>query len=268
MHLTVRPRDCDLSRCDVRCSGLNFLPEEALRTASLLVCGLLFLTSCTTSKPAPITQAEIVRRTQELADAVAPGNKDPWKEYFADDAMYFDEQGHNMDKVALVASIEPLPAGTSGKIKVQNSQFHLAGDTAIHSYDMDENETVQGQNLRARYHATDTWMYRNGEWRIIAGQVLRYYEDPAAGEADVSKFRDYVGTYELAPGDQAVVTSENDKLFVQRGTSPKVELVPEAADIFFRRGVEGRRLFHHTGGKVDSMIDRRNNEDIVWRKVG
>lgn len=241
--------------------------EEALKPATLLICAFLFLTSCVTSKPAPITQAEIVRRTQELSDAVAPGNKDPWKEYFADDAMYFDEQGHNMDKVALVASIEPLRAGVSGNIKVQNSQFHLAGDTAIHSYDMDESETVQGQNLHARYHATDTWMYRNGQWRIIAGQVLRYYEDPATGVADVSKFPDYAGTYELAPGDRAVVTNENGKLFVQRGTGPKVELVPEVADIFFRKGVEGRRLFHYAGGKVDSMIDRRNNEDIVWKKV-
>jgi hypothetical protein len=101
--------------------------EEALKPATLLICAFLFLTSCVTSKPAPITQAEIVRRTQELSDAVAPGNKDPWKEYFADDAMYFDEQGHNMDKVALVASIEPLGAGVSGNIKVQNSLFHLAG---------------------------------------------------------------------------------------------------------------------------------------------
>src|SRR5437879_505883 len=31
-----------------------------------------------------ITQDELVRRTQELSDAVAPGNKEPWKKYFAD----------------------------------------------------------------------------------------------------------------------------------------------------------------------------------------
>jgi len=32
--------------------------------------------------------------------------------------------------------------------------------------------------------------------------------------------------------------------------------------------VEGRILFHRTeSGKVDSLYDRRNNEDVVWRKV-
>ena len=52
----------------------------------------------------------------------------------------------------------------------------------------------------------------------------------------------------------------------QRGER-KESLIPEAADIFFRKGVEGRILFHFTNGKVDKLIDRRNNEDVVWKKV-
>jgi len=32
--------------------------------------------------------------------------------------------------------------------------------------------------------------------------------------------------------------------------------------------VEGRVLFRYAdNGKVDALIDRRNNEDIVWRKT-
>jgi hypothetical protein len=59
----------------------------------------LALTSC---KPKnEITQDELVRRTQELFDSVAPGNQAPWKKYFADDCMYFDEKGRNTNKAAL-----------------------------------------------------------------------------------------------------------------------------------------------------------------------
>jgi hypothetical protein len=29
---------------------------------------------------------------------------------------------------------------------------------------------------------TDTWMRRGGDWRIVASQVLRYYEDPNFGK--------------------------------------------------------------------------------------
>jgi hypothetical protein len=45
-------------------------------------------------------------------------------------------------------------------------------------------------------------------------------------------------------------------------------LIPEAGDLFFVKGVEGRRLFRRgDDGKVDAMIDRRNNEDVLWKKV-
>jgi hypothetical protein len=215
-----------------------------------------------------ITQQDLVARTQELFDAVAGGDQRPWKKYFAEDAMYFDETGHNMDKTALVKSIVALPEGYSGNIKIVHAQSRILGDTAIHSYDMDESETVWGQQLSARYHATDTWMRRGGSWQIVAGQVLRYYEDPAAGKADTSAFPQYVGKYQLAPGIIMTITAEGAQLFAQRGDRPKDLLLPEATNIFFRKGAEGRRLFHYgDNGKVDALIDRRNNEDIVWKKI-
>jgi hypothetical protein len=219
-------------------------------------------------KNGAITQEELVRNTQELFDAVAIGNQEPWKKYFAEDAMYFDEKGRNMDKAALVKDIAPLPKGYSGTIKIARVQSHIENNIAILSYDMDETETIYGQNLTARYHATDTWMLRQGKWQIVAGQVLRYYEDPAPGKTDTTKFSDYIGTYELAPGTIMTVTAENDHLYAQRGDRPKDELFPEASPIFFRKGIEGRRLFHYAdNGKVDTMIDRRNNEDVIWKKI-
>ena len=203
-----------------------------------------------------------------MFDAVVPGDQTPWRQYIADDAFYFDEKGRNMDKKALLADLSPMPAGYAGTIKLARVQSHIAGDTAIMSYDLEETETVFGQELHARYHETDTWMNRNGDWRIVAGQVLRYYEDPAPGKADASKFSDYVGTYQLAPGNERTVSTEQGKLYSQRSERPKDELLPEAADIFFRKSVEGRILFgHDNGGKVNALIDRRNNEDIVWKKI-
>ena len=40
-----------------------------------------------------ITQDELVRRTQEIDDAVASGNQEPFKKYFAEDVLYSDEKG-------------------------------------------------------------------------------------------------------------------------------------------------------------------------------
>ena len=215
----------------------------------------------------PITQDELVRRTQELYNAVVPGNQAPWKKYFADDCIFADEKGRVFDKPKLIGDITPLPSGYSGTIKIENAQSRIIGNTAILSYDADETETIFGQNLKARYHVTDTWLQRNGNWQIIASQAHRYYEDPALGKADTKRFAYYIGTYELAPRQTRSVTAEGDKLFVERN-GKKEQLLPETSEIFFRKGVEGRILFRYaSSGKVDALVDRRNNEDVIWRKT-
>jgi ketosteroid isomerase-like protein len=210
---------------------------------------------------------ELMRHAQELFDAVTAGNAELWKKYFADDCLFFDEKGRNMTKAELVADIQPLPKGYSGAIKVGKARTLIEGGTAILSYDVDETETVFGQNMTARYHVTDTWLHRKDTWQIAASQVFRYYEDPAVGKIDTKKLPDFAGTYELAPGQTRKVFVEADKLFVER-KGKREQLFAEASDIFFRKGVEGRILFRYAAnGKVDALIDRRNNEDIMWRKI-
>ena len=214
-----------------------------------------------------ITQEELVRRTQELFDAVVPGNREPWKKYYADDCIFADEKGRTLNKTALVADITPMPKGYSGTIKIVRPESRIFGDTAVLSYDLDETETIFGQNLTARYHEIDTWLRRDGQWQIIAAQAHRYYEDPAIGKADRKRFPDFVGTYELVPGRSRTVMLNGDQLTIERD-GKREQLFPESCDIFFRKGVEGRILFRNdANNKVDALIDRRNNEDVIWRKA-
>ncbi len=228
---------------------------------------IILATTLAHAADVPITQDELVRRTQELYDAIVPGNQAPWKKYFADDCIFSDEKGRTLDKTKLVADITPVPAGYSGAIKVDNVQSRIIGDTAVLSHDANEIETIFGQNLTARYHITDTWLRRSGEWKIIASQAHRYYEDPAIGKSDPKKFGDFIGIYELAPGQTRSVTAASENLFVER-KGKKEQLFPETCDLFFRKGVEGRLLFRYDAdGMVDALIDRRNNEDIVWHKT-
>ena len=233
----------------------------------LTLIGFLSLATVVSAADVPITQDELIRRTQELYDSLVSGNQAPWRKHFADDCMFADEKGRFFDKPKLIADITPLPPGYSGTIKIQNAQSRIVGNTAILSYDADESERIFGQNLKARYHITDTWLQRNGNWQIIASQAHRYYEDPAVGKADPKKFADFIGTYELAPGQTRSVTCEVDNLFIERN-GKKEQLLPETSELFFRKGVEGRILFRYADtGKVDALIDRRNNEDVIWRKT-
>jgi Domain of unknown function (DUF4440) len=240
--------------------------RKVLITFFAVALTFLGLVSC--KRQNAITQDELVRRTRELFDSVAEGDRTPWRTYLAEDCMYFDEKGRNMDKSALVADVTPLPTGYSGSIKMGKVQSHIEKNLAILSYDLDETEKVYSQEMSARYHATDTWMRRNGKWQIIAGQVFRYYEDPAPGRVNPAGFAEYVGIYELAPGNTLTIATDGKQLYRQRGDRPRELLIPEASEIFFRKGVEGRLLFRRIDNQtVDALIDRRNNEDIVWKKI-
>src|SRR5215469_7851244 len=200
--------------------------------AAVLLSLAILATGCGSSQQSAISHHELVRRTQETMDAVALGNPEPWKNYFAEDGMYFDEKGHFMDKAALLKDVSPLPDGYSGAIKVQHAKSNVLRDTAVVSYDLDETEVVFGQALKARYHGTDTWVRRNGQWQMVAGQMLRYYEDPALGKANPSAYRDYAGTYELAPGITRVVRVNLPQIIVERSGRVPETLLPEAPDLF------------------------------------
>ena len=185
--------------------------------------------------------------------------------------MYHDEKGRSLDKAKLVADLTPLPKGYSGSIEVRNPESRMTEETAILTYDLDETETIFGQELHARYHETDTWLRRQGQWQIVAAQAFRYYEDPVPGKANPDKFRACTGTYEVSKESErkTMVTAEGNNLFMERTGGKKVQLFPESGDIFFRKGVEGRILFRfNSDGKVEALIDRRNNEDVVWKKIG
>lgn len=241
------------------------MAQTLFRIATVL---LLISVYPSTSPAQMITQEELLKRTQQLFDALVPGDKAPFQRYFADDVLFHDEKGRSMTKTQLLDDVTPMPKGYSGSIKVVGAQSIIHGDTAILSYDCDETETIFGQELHARYHETDTWLFRNSEWQIAAAQVMRYYEDPSEGKADPKLFPQFIGEYELAPGTQIKITSEGGKLYSQRGDRPKVQLLPESSEVFFVKGVEGRKLFRRgPDGRIDALIDRRNNEDVIWKKV-
>ena len=251
-------------------SGRRCLKESEMKrglVASLVVA--VFVCPAARGVDMPkITEVVLVQRTQELYDAVGPGNQAPWKKYVAEDAMFFDEKGRAMDKAALMEDLQPLPSGYSGMIRVVHPKSLLAANVAILSYDCDEVETVFGRELHARYHSTDTWLYRNQRWQIVASQTLRYYEDPAVGAVAEAMLNDYLGAYELSEGNVVTVTRQGSDLYAQRNSGKPYLLLPESTDLFFRVGVEGRRLFHRdAAGHVDMMIDRRNNEDLLWKKI-
>jgi hypothetical protein len=235
-------------------------------------------------------QAALTRTTQALLDGIGTGDTAVWRRALAPDAVLGDENGVVRRPDAVLAGLGPLPPGFEGTIRLADPVLRLAGGLAVLSYDALEHETIHGQRLATRYHTTDTWTCvadgggkrRVGEasehsgsdalaagWRLVASQTAVIPSEHVAAAVDSVVLRAYVGTYALADGIEYAVSARDGQLEGRRAGRPPEALFPLGCDRFFRRGAtRGERVFRRgADGRVDAMIDRRDNNDLVWRRV-
>lgn len=219
--------------------------------------------------PATDAEREVKRISQELLDAIASGNKAVWERYLADDCIYSDENGRMLNKAQLIDDLRPLPAGYSGSITIAESQIRVHKDAAVLANRMIENETIYGQKIVTEYHATETYVKRDGRWQMLASHVIVVPSERKSITLKPQSLDDFTGQYEMAPGVTYTITRKDDKLIGQRAGRPEEELLAMAENILFRKGtVRGEKVFvRDNGGRVTQMIDRRDNNDLIWKKV-
>ncbi len=243
-------------------------PQRFAATA-LCFASALAAAPAAAQQPADSTAAPLVRISQALMDAVATGDTAVWKRWLAPDGVFTDENGRTRTKAEVIAELGPLPAGYVGHIRVANPRVALAGDVAVLSYDAMEDLTLYGQRLDTHFHGTDTFVLRDGAWRVIGQQVQVLPAELRPVPVDPATFDALAGTYELGPGVRYTVARDGARLMGRRGDRPAEELLPLGCNRFFRRGSpRGERFFvRDAAGRVTGMIDRRDNEDLLWRRV-
>jgi hypothetical protein len=215
------------------------------------------------------TEQQLTRIAQELFDAVPAANKAVWERYVADDVIYTDENFQVMTKKQLLDGLSPLPKGYAGSIRMADIHSRINGDAAVLSYRVLEEETVFGQKLSPVYLATDTYFKRNGHWQMIASHVTVVPGDQKAVVLKPERYKSLVGSYELTPGVTYSVTLEDGKLVGQRSGRAMEELLPADENTFFIKGrLRGEKVFvRDETGRTTQMLDRRENNDLVWKKV-
>ncbi|HEV7473737.1 MAG TPA: DUF4440 domain-containing protein [Pyrinomonadaceae bacterium] len=216
-----------------------------------------------------VTEKELVRIAQELFDAVPIGDKAPWEKYLADDVIYTDENWHILTKKDLLENLSPLPKGYSGTIRMANVQSRINGDAAVLSYRVLEEEYVFGQRLTPIYLETDTYFKRHGRWQLIASHVIVLPSERKPITVGEEAYKSVVGQYELTAGVTYTIAVEAGKLIGQRTGRDKEELLPADSSTFFRKGtVRGEKVFiRDANGRVIAMLDRRENNDLTWKKI-
>jgi hypothetical protein len=246
-----------------------------MRSVLAVLCWFAFSSSLgiaqTTVQTSPdsTTEQELVRIAQELLDAVAVGDKAVWEKYLADDVIYTDENWHVLTKKDLLDALAPLPEGFSGSIRIANVQSRIHGDCAVLSYRALEEEHIFGQSLNPTYLITETYCKRDGRWQLLASHVIVRPSERKPMAINPKSYKTFVGEYQLTPGVAYAITLEDDKLMGQRTGRAKEELLPADENTFYPQGtLRSEKVFvRDATGRVAHLLDRRENNDLVWKKV-
>ncbi|MEO5797974.1 MAG: DUF4440 domain-containing protein [Gemmatimonadales bacterium] len=211
----------------------------------------------------------VVAISQRLLDAIALGDTATWSRYLSADAIFADEEATIRDRATMLQQLSPLPPGVSGHICIVAPHAVVHGDVAVVTYDGMEDERVFGQLLQTHYHVTDTYVREDGAWRVLGSHTAVLPSEHKAVSASPRLLNDYLGRYALTPGTAYTLTRNGDRLFGQRGHHAPEEFLPLGIDHFFRVGaVRGELVFHRDAHRrVDALIDRRDNNDLLWRRL-
>lgn len=222
------------------------------------------------AEPAPPGIEAVLRAmTQELADAVAPGNVAPWQAYLDAGFIQLDENGTVRTKTELLRELQPLPAGLVGSIAVDRFRAELFGDTVVVAVELQESLDYHGQRLHTRFRSLDTWRRTPDGWRLIGQHTAAVLRDPPAAALSRDALCAYAGTYRLTAAIVTRISCGADGLTAEREGRPAVRYRPELRDLFFAPGQpRSRRVFlRDARGRITGFADRREGEDIVWQRV-
>ncbi|MFI4970338.1 MAG: nuclear transport factor 2 family protein [Lysobacterales bacterium] len=215
------------------------------------------------------TQAELVNLTRELMDALPGGNAAAWQRILADDALIVDEFGRRQNKAEIVKDIHPFPGGFSGSIEIRDPQLRLHGDTAVLQGEEYEQETVFGQQLVVRYIFSNTFVRRDGAWKLLAAIDVTLPTPPPALVVDDLRLDDYPGVYRYGPGRAFTLAIDAGALFyTTRAGSKRTRLDVVARDVFMDDGDERNLLIFRRGGngRVVELIERRKFNDLHLKR--
>ena len=241
-----------------------------MRNIGVLLLGLSLVFRSLAQSPAPDSLANaagLLRIEQKLLDGIATGDTALWKQYLAPAFMIVNEDGSRSDRAVFLHDLKPLPQNTSGHINIVNPHFNFTGNIAVLNYVADEYEQYFGQSLHTSYAMMSVYQKEKHGWQIVNTQIFEIPQLPVSIFVADDVLQQYTGVYYLVPDITYTVSLENHQLYGQRKGRDKERLLPETMNIFFRKSdARGRKLFVRGADGSWEMHERRNGQDIVWKR--
>ena len=116
------------------------------------------------------TERYIIESERQWAESVANGDASVVERILADDFLGVDPDGNLYEKAKMVADTREAPKEFTSN-HLNDVKVRFFGDTAV----AQGNESWARRTvtpLNGRFVWTDTWLFRNGKWQIVASEDL------------------------------------------------------------------------------------------------
>ena len=130
----------------------------------------LFLSSCSEKIDYEAANAYILKSAQEWAEAINVGDSLVIDRIVADDFVGVSLRGDIYDKQTLIRESR-IKANQSYKPRVFNVTIRFYGEAAVAQGN--ETWTKKADSTSTTNIWTDTWIYRDKKWQIVAAQDLK-----------------------------------------------------------------------------------------------
>jgi hypothetical protein len=237
--------------------------------AAILILSLTAVTSLFAQPDSSVTADLLLKYEQQLLDVLDEGDTSMWDRFLHDNCIIVIEDGSTQSKSEFLASMNPLPPGYVGRIRVTSPTIRVYGDVATLTFVDDETLELYGQFIHTYYRQTDTWIRIEGRWHIVVMTIFEIPANPLPVIIPVSILEQYSGVYALSPERLCSVYVHQGGLYAIKGGRPAQRLLAETESMFFRDG-DGRVnvLFRRNELGTFDMIERREGQDLVWRLRG
>jgi hypothetical protein len=210
-------------------------------------------------------------RTQALWDAVADGRKEIWERTLDVACTITNEDGDVLDKDRFLRDLQPLPPGSSGRIKVRGLTVRMLGaQAAVVHYWLDESENVFDQQLQTTYVETDVYRRGGDGWLAVAMQVTVVPRDLAPIEVDTSGWPGLTGEYRLSEKATSGyhVWLRDGALYGGKDPASATRLIPLAPLVFFQQGSIHMMVFvRDPGGRVSQVRELHKYNEVIMKRV-
>ena len=181
------------------------------------------------------------------------------------------------DKTTLLGYMKSTPIDPTLTLTAEDTRVKINGDTAIVFGRRVERRRREDNNREgvayARY--VRTYIKREGRWQLLAEHLETIPAERTAVKVDTKVYDDYVGEYESAIFDFAVVKEGERLMAVPKEQSPTRtsrgrppgELFPQSEAEFFLKGRDAQMIFmRNRKGEVTHAIMWINGVDIRARR--